>query len=65
MKGLLTRNRGSNKCLISVSGCAIAYYLMYHWLQAFSYRTNLPWWLFAETVGHVDYNVDNRKLPEH
>jgi putative ABC transport system permease protein len=24
----------------------LAWYLMYHWLQAFAYRINVPWWVF-------------------
>lgn len=32
----------------------IAYYFMHKWLQAYSYRTNLSWWIFAVTaVGTV------------
>jgi putative ABC transport system permease protein len=25
----------------------VAYYFMYQWLQDFTYRTNLSWWIFA------------------
>ena len=28
----------------------IAYYVMYKWLQAYSYRTGLSWWIFAVTA---------------
>jgi hypothetical protein len=30
--------------LISVP---VAYYLMYNWLQDYTYRTELSWWIFA------------------
>jgi putative ABC transport system permease protein len=29
----------------------IAYYFMHNWLQAYTYRTNLSWWIFAVTAG--------------
>jgi ABC-type antimicrobial peptide transport system permease subunit len=25
----------------------LAYYCMHHWLQSYSYRTGIPWWIFA------------------
>jgi putative ABC transport system permease protein len=28
----------------------IAYYFMHNWLQAYTYRTNLSWWIFAVTA---------------
>lgn len=31
-------------CLISIP---LAYYFLDNWLQAFDYRTNIPWWIFA------------------
>jgi len=27
----------------------IAYYFMYHWLQNYQYRTEIPWWIFLAT----------------
>lgn len=31
-------------CLISIP---LAYYYLTNWLQAYEYRTNIPWWIFA------------------
>lgn len=31
-------------CLISVP---LAYYDLTNWLQAYEYRTEIPWWIFA------------------
>ncbi|HEY5751272.1 MAG TPA: ABC transporter permease [Chryseolinea sp.] len=31
-------------CLISIP---LAYYSLNRWLQAYDYRTNIPWWIFA------------------
>lgn len=29
----------------------LAWYLMYHWLQDFAYRINVPWWVFPAAGG--------------
>jgi putative ABC transport system permease protein len=31
-------------CLISIP---LAYYYSNNWLQAYEYRTDIPWWIFA------------------
>jgi len=29
----------------------VAYYFMHSWLQHYTYRTNISWWIFALTGG--------------
>ena len=31
----------------------LAYFVMHRWLQAYAYRTNIPWWLFAGVIATV------------
>jgi putative ABC transport system permease protein len=28
----------------------VAYYFMHNWLQHYTYRTDLSWWVFAGTI---------------
>jgi len=30
-----------------IFACPVAYYAMHHWLQNFTYKTELSWWVFA------------------
>jgi ABC-type antimicrobial peptide transport system permease subunit len=33
-------------CVVAIPS---AYYLMYHWLSGYEYRTEISWWVFAIT----------------
>ena len=42
--------------LVAIAGVVatpIAWYLMNHWLQNYTYKTDLSWWIFATAIGLV------------
>jgi uncharacterized membrane protein YdcZ (DUF606 family) len=34
-------------CIALLIAIPLAYYFMQNWLQHYTYRTNLPWWIFV------------------
>lgn len=48
---LLSREFMVLVALAAVIAIPLAYFMMQAWLQDFVYRTTLPWWIFAGTVG--------------
>ena len=39
-----------------IFGCPIAWYVMHKWLENFSYRTKLSWWIFA-LAGVISFGI--------
>jgi ABC-type antimicrobial peptide transport system permease subunit len=47
--GLLSKDFVALVIMALVVATPVAWLFMYNWLQNYSYRTNMPWWIFATT----------------
>jgi putative ABC transport system permease protein len=52
--------------IASLIAMPVAYYFMHNWLQHYTYRTDLSWWVFAGTIaGAVIITLGHGKLSKH